>query len=432
MPPVFTERRGVCNLFVALALITFAPATASDVTATRLDGTALVGELRIWERGHVVIATPDGEVRLVTDDLLSLAWHPPLPRQNPNANSTSAEIELTDGSLIPIDELTIAAAMATATLSAPLPSHEKTLTLARTQLAAVRLQPLGGTAAEQWQEIHNADSAGDVLVLLKRDGKSLDYVEGVLGDVASNKIEFKLDGDPLRIDREKVAGFIYYRPNDRAAGEPRCIVHARSGLRAIVSRATMADGLVKIKTISGAAFKWPVHDIHLADFSAGKLIYLSDIEPTSERWTPLVGLPADAHLVAEYGRPRRNQSAYGGPLTLRPDDAHSTSPGNRRRAFSKGLALRSRTELVYRLPAGFRRFATIAGIDPSTTTSGNVRLEIYGDERLLVEDNIAGREPPRSIELDIAGIKRLKILVDYGRNLDTGDWLNLCDARIVK
>jgi hypothetical protein len=26
----------------------------------------------------------------------------------------------------------------------------------------------------------------------------------------------------------------------------------------------------------------------------------------------------------------------------------------------------------------------------------------------------------------------LKIVVDYGQNLDTGDWLNLCDARLIK
>jgi len=35
-------------------------------------------------------------------------------------------------------------------------------------------------------------------------------------------------------------------------------------------------------------------------------------------------------------------------------------------------------------------------------------------------------------ELDVAGVNRLKIVVDYGQNLDTGDWLNLCNARIVK
>jgi hypothetical protein len=100
--------------------------------------------------------------------------------------------------------------------------------------------------------------------------------------------------------------------------------------------------------------------------------------------------------------------------------------------FSKGLALRSRSELNYRLPAGFGRFTAVAGIEPATSTTGNVQLSIYGDDQRLFEAAISGDEPPREIELDIGGVKRLKIIVDFGKNLDTGDWLNLCDARLVK
>ena len=74
----------------------------------------------------------------------------------------------------------------------------------------------------------------------------------------------------------------------------------------------------------------------------------------------------------------------------------------------------------------------MAGIDPSTSAAGNVRLVISGDDRVLLETEIAGDKPPQSIQLDIAGVKRLKFLVDYGQNLDTGDWLNLCEARIAK
>jgi hypothetical protein len=422
----------VCNVIIALALINFAPAAASQVTATRLDGTAIRGELRSWDKQAVVIATADGEERLATKQLLSLQWEPGPPNQETEGSSLDAHVELIDGSLIPLDDFQSSAARATINVAAPLASDEKELTLPRKQLAAVRLQPLSAAAAQQWQEIRDTDFASDLLVLLKRDGKSLDYAEGVLGEVSPTKIAFQLDGEPLRIDRAKVAGFIYYRPQSHAAAEPRCVVRGRSGLRANVVRAELANGMVQMTTASGANLKWPLDDIHLADFSAGKLIYLSDLEPAAERWTPLVGLPSEATLASEYGRPRRDRSAYGGPLMLRLDDSSSHSPKSPVRTSTKGLAVRSRTELVYRLAPGFRRFTTVAGIDPATSASGNVRLEIYGDDRLLLEDDIAGHDPPRSIELEISGVKRLKILVDYGGNLDSGDWLNLCDARIVK
>lgn len=419
------------GILVLLPLISVAPIDAAEVSATRLDGTSIVGELRSWDEVEAVIDTAKAEERVATDELISLRWSTS-PPEVVEPIPTSVQIELIDGSVLPIVDFRSKGKKATATLSAPLPSGSNTLILPRKLLAAVRLQPLDAAAAAQWNEIVDLNLASDVLVLLKREGKSLDYVEGVLGDVSPNKIEFKLDGEPVRIDRTKVAGFLHYRAENWELPEPRCVVYGRSGLRAKVTTARLADGLVQMTIVAGLELNWPLEDFTLADFSAGKLVYLSDIEPASQRWTPLVGLPSGATLAAEYGEPRRNQSAYGGPLTLLFADVVSQTPVGEPRQFSKGLAIRSRTELVYRLPAGFRSFTAMAGIDPATSANGNVRLELFGDDRPLLAAEIAGHDPPRPIEVDIAGVKRLKIVVDYGRNLDAGDWLNLCDARIVK
>jgi hypothetical protein len=301
---------------------------------------------------------------------------------------------------------------------------------------------LEGTLATQWDEIRRLNAASDIVAVLKKDGKSLDYVEGVVGDVAADKIEFKLEGETQRVDRAKIAGVIYYRPDRRTKEEPRAIIHSPAGLRLTAAHIELKNSLLTVTTPAGAKLQWPIDDISLADFSTGKLLYLSDIEPASTKWTSLVGPPTAASIAAEYGQPRRDKSAYGGPLalTVSKDDtnregdasAEAGSTGQLTRTFNKGLALRSRTEIVYRLPTGFQRFITLAGIDPSTSAAGNVRLVISGDERVLLETEIEGNKPPQSIQLDIAGVKRLKFLVDYGQNLDTGDWLNLCEARIAK
>jgi hypothetical protein len=116
---------------------------------------------------------------------------------------------------------------------------------------------------------------------------------------------------------------------------------------------------------------------------------------------------------------------------IAPGDPSSAAEG-RVQSFNKGLAVRSRTEIIYKLPQGFRRFVAVAGIDPSASRGGNVTLTILGDDRPLLEKQISGGAPPEAIEIQIENTKRLKILVDYGQNLDTGDWLNLCDARILK
>lgn len=419
------------SLLVSLTLITVASAAPVEATATRLDGTALAGELRNWDDEQVVVSAPRGDQRIAAAQLLSLRWSPGMP-SGATESPKLALVELTDGSLLPAHEFRVVAGQAAVTLANPLPSDEQTLSMPARQIAAVRLQPLDAAVAAQWHDIRDQNLASDVLVVLNRDGKSLDYVEGVLGDLTPEKIEFTLDGEPIRADRANVAGFVFFRSQRRAEAEPRCVIHGRTGLRANVSHVRLTDGVLHLTTAGGVTLDWPLEDIHLADYSAGKLVYLSDIEPASERWTPLVGLPAGATFAAEYGQPRRDQSAFSGPLTLTLQDTASPAALDHTRSFNKGLAVRSRTELVYRLPARFRRFVALAGIEPATSASGNVRLAIHGDDRLLLEIEIAGDQTPLPIDLDIEGVKRLKIVVDYGQNLDTGDWLNLCDARIVK
>lgn len=97
-----------------------------------------------------------------------------------------------------------------------------------------------------------------------------------------------------------------------------------------------------------------------------------------------------------------------------------------------GLALHSRTELTYRLGEPFRRLQALAGIDDRLRPRGSVHLEILGDGRVLFAGDVLGTEPARPIEADLAGVVELKILVDFGADLDIGDHLILAEAKLLK
>ncbi len=399
---------------------------AVEVTATRLDGASVVGELRAWNTDELKLATSNGDQQIPTNQLASLRWSStPAP-----ADSAIGAVELMDGTVLPIKTIHVDKSQARLTLAAQ--ARDKPLELPISQISLIRLRQLEGPLATQWDEIHRQKLASDAIVVLKKDGKSLDYVEGVIGDIGDDKIEFKLDGENQRVDRAKIAGAIYYRPDRRLKEEPKASIQGRSGFRASVARIELKDSVLELTTAAGVRLSWPIQDISLADFSAGKLLYLSDIDPVSSNSTPFVGRSPGAKLAAQYEHFRRDKSVFGGPLSLmmKGDDAAATQPTPR--PYAKGLSLRSRTEIVYRLPPGFQRFITIAGIDPATRIAGNVRLAILGDDRVLLETDITGNDAPQPIQLDIADVKRLKIVVDYGQNFDTGDWLNLCDARIAK
>jgi hypothetical protein len=406
------------------------PTSAIEVRAARLDGTSADGKLRAWTDETIAISTESGEQQIATKQLVSLRSQS-AAATNP-AQNTSASIELIDGSILPIQTIRVTQSQATVTVSLPVGSSKQSLILPTAQLSVVQLRPLEGDLASQWDEIRRQNLTSDVIAVVKKNGKSIDYAEGVIGNITDDKIEFKLEGQTQRIDRSKIAGVVYYRPDRRLKEESHSIIHGRSGLRASAAHVELKEAGLIITSAAGTKLTWPLNDFSGADFSAGKLVYLSDIEPASFKWTPLIGLPSSATIASEYGQLRRDKSAYGGPLSLILRDSDSSLTELLPRSFTKGLALRSRSEVTYRLPTGFRRFVTLAGIDPGASATGSVRLVISGDERVLSETEINGSQQPKPIQFDIADVKRLKILVDYGKNLDTGDWLNLCEARIVK
>jgi hypothetical protein len=417
-------------LLFSLASLFAAAVQGAEITATSLDGSKAAGSLKSWDDGQLVIVDSSGERAVATDRLLSARLAPAQPAKPVVVNGQTAE--LIDGTLFPIASLKVVGRKAMLEATQP-NGNSPPIEIPITQIEAIRFRPMDAALATQWDEIRALNRVTDLLVVLKRDGQSLDYVEGVVGDISADKVAFKLDGESNAVDRAKVAGIIYYRADRAPQADSRVTLQGKSGLRARAAKIHLAGANVNLTTPSGIEFDWPIDDIELADFSAGKLMYLSDIEPASENWSPLISLPIGATLANEYGQPRRDRSAFGGLLsvTMKRDAAETGEPGSSR-SFNKGLSLRSRTEIIYRLPPGFNRFSAIAGVDPAAASTGNLRLAIFADDRPLLETDLAGDQPALPIDVEITNAKRLKILVDFGQNLDTGDWLNLCDAKIIK
>jgi hypothetical protein len=285
---------------------------AAQVIATRLDGTTAIGELREWNVESLRIATSSGDQTIRTNQLISLRWQP-IGDASPPVAKPAGLVELIDGAQMPVQALEIKKSQATLTLAIRGAAGEQKLALPVEQIASIRLRPLDAPLAKQWDEILHLNLPNDVLAILKKDGKSIDYVEGVVGDVAGDKIEFKLEGELQRVDRAKIAGIVYYRPDRRLKDEPRASIQGRSGLRLSATRFERKGSQIELTTAGGARLSWPIDDLSMADFSAGKLVYLSDLEPAAENWVPLVGLPAGLPIRSAAPRPfgfRRTADAH--------------------------------------------------------------------------------------------------------------------------
>jgi hypothetical protein len=177
---------------------------------------------------------------------------------------------------------------------------------------------------------------------------------------------------------------------------------------------------VQLTLLGGGTVTRPLDAVRRLDFSAGKLTYLSDLKPLSVQWTPFFDLGKQSPALAKFLGPRFDRGREDEVMRLDGKE------------YKKGISLTSRTEIVFKIPAQAKRFRALAGIDDGVANLGSVRLQITGDGRQLYSEKLTGKDPPAELDLDLAGVRRLAILVDFGDDLDVGDYLNLCEARIVK
>ena len=291
----------------------------------------------------------------------------------------------------------------------------------------------------RWSEMKKTKGTGDAIVIRKEvkvpieddpdDGFKTELVlnslEGVLRDISAEEVDFQYDGDLIPVKRTRVEGLIY-RAVERVLRDPICRIIDVNGCEWFLKSMDLKDETsLEVATTAGVRATLDVRRITAIDFTAGNTVYLSEVEPDRIDWKPFFDTGALSGSLAKLHRPRMNRSFSGEKLTV--------SKENGVASFEKGIAIHSQTRLEYLLPGKFNRFVATAGIDPAVRPQGNVRLVITGDRKPLFEGIMTGEDPsPVELNLDLTGVERLAILVDFGDGLDIADHLNLCNARITK
>ncbi|MGC3969092.1 MAG: NPCBM/NEW2 domain-containing protein [Pirellulales bacterium] len=181
----------------------------------------------------------------------------------------------------------------------------------------------------------------------------------------------------------------------------------------------MVEGKLRLETPAGAELDLPLERVNSMVYPAR---YLTDFPAEQVVFETRVREPrAVADLVAKRYGPRFDKALEPGPLRLGGRDYH------------KGVALHSRSTVTWLLAEPFVKFTATVGIDDRVRPHGNAKLTIYGDDRVLFERNVQGSDAPAPIALDLTGVTRLKVTVDFGDDgIETGDYLDLCDARLYK
>lgn len=101
--------------------------------------------------------------------------------------------------------------------------------------------------------------------------------------------------------------------------------------------------------------------------------------------------------------------------------------------YQRGLAVHSKARLVWDLGGAFLRLRARCGIATEVAEVGSCAVRLLGDGReLWRDDQLDGSDGAVELDLDLTGVERLELLVDYGERYDIGDHVVLADAWLLR
>jgi len=412
----------------ALLILSLLAAPGGEVTVEPLDGDPIHGRLIELSAEKVVLENSAGTQTLDPKQLQTIEL-----AAIPVADRPQAWVDLIDGSSIPCRAFQSAAGKANVESL-----QGESLELATRNIRSVRFQSQSPEVAHQWQELLKLEAGGDMVVLRKtgerevvEEGKPartvsetvLDQLEGTILEVSPAGARFDFDGDKIDVKREKMEGIIFLQSVKRTLPSPICRLKTASGAVWSVRTLDLKGETVALTTTSGVSESLPLASVSQIDFGVGNVLYLADMDQELKQadisFQPRNMISSFKQLTA----PRKNKSTGGEPLSIK---------GMK---YAKGVSLHSRTRLDVRVPEGYRQFRALAGVDDSAGPAANFQLKILGDNKELFAKQFSAEQAAAEalpIELDLAGVRRLTIVVEEGSGQDFGDTLVLANARLTK
>jgi hypothetical protein len=404
------------------------PAATVEVELTPLEGAPARGTLLALGPREISLQTAQGRQTWPLTQVLTLDLASPDPAARPQV-----WLNLRDGGQLAATAFTSRDGQATVTLAA-----SYTVTLPVRSIRTVRFRPQTPDLAAQWTQLVASAVSSDLVVLRKTSTRTveqpdaepvtmvqqaLDQHEGTIHAVTDDTVQFEIEGQTLHIRREKLEGLVFYSPPAPAPAPALCRLSDTGGSTWLLAELTWEQGVFRGRTVGRVPLEIPTLRVGQLDFSAGNVVWLSDLEPEG-------GLPA----VAVSLQPSRATFPFSRLFAVRdrPPGADTFRLAGQR--YVRGLWLHSPLKLVYRVPEGFRRFKAVAGIDDSVLAPGQFELVILGDNRELFRQTLGGDLSPQpiSLDLDVSGLRRLTIVLEPAAGLDLGDQLDLCEARFTK
>jgi len=207
------------------------------------------------------------------------------------------------------------------------------------------------------------------------------------------------------------------------------------------------------KTVLGIEGETPFSQWHSADFTKTNTVSLFQLTPISVQVSPAVvwAAPGDREplllwqQLAQSILERSEAASDASQPSSRPDSTMGrlkkpdqfplrTLRGIQldRKVYPLGYTLSAKTVLEFSWADDYKTLRGLAGIDDRTRPNGRVKLAFLSGDTVLYETTIRGDHPAVPLNINLSGVKKLTIIVDFPGGIDDGTRINLVEMLLVK
>jgi len=234
--------------------LTMLLAASPEVEVTSLSGTSVSGNLQSLNKTAINLKQGPTSKNFPLAQVLNVRF----PKNRfQRSLQTPYSVRLTDGSDFPIQSLQ---------------SNDRQMKISGDQIgsliiptknvSSIRFGALNSNIREAWEKLLNSKQSKDLLVVQKEN--VLDFIDGVVGSITDENIQFLTGEDEVSVNRKRVFGIIYFRqpPSDTP---PYCSIRLTN------------DGLIQASAItySGTEFEATLQSGTPARFAPGNRLPIS-------------------------------------------------------------------------------------------------------------------------------------------------------------
>ena len=285
-----------------------------------------------------------------------------------------------------------------------------------------------GELQKLWQKTAEQVRESDALVVSK--DQKLQTIDGIIGDVSADSVSFTVGERNADVKRSRLSGMLFYRRVTDEFAPPLCTLELTDGSSIQVRAINIKEQTLELNSVAGLSLSLTPDAIATLDFGSNRHVWLSDLEPATNDWAPLLASPAILDKLKQFSLARIDKSFSGKPLSILTADEDSGSVSSKE--FSKGFSIKGGGKISFLLSDQYLRLTGSIAFDPNANTAGKVKLIVQIDGKNRIEEvlDASNMERPFEIDIDLSGADRIVFQVDYFDRRAVGDILHAVDMKL--